>query len=352
MRKPLGNKLCISMWSCLPFIFYVAFAVGDEPPTLANIRKESNDRLSKPLKFRVRLGPFETMVSQKTLANGVVARRVEAMQSSQTVVVTLGDDAYDILDQSRVVIDKSKISLGTFPRSYLLGNEMSFSFVYQPPYNRKILDQRLESVVYDRVPCYCVTTTYSYLQLSDKSLMLGVLGRGTEAETREFLNKETLYPLCVELSSPSGAMFRKYEYLEFIPSPDMPDDFFLIPSEYRRETPKTMKEYFSLHSVFWADIRPVPKFRLPYPNILEPPDMSRYTIKIDPETRIPVPKGSTVDEMKQLIREVRKSRIGQTQEIIPTRAGSRTFWFVLLNVVAVAFLGWIVAVRIRRKADS
>jgi len=143
---------------CITSFFLVAIpsAAGEELDA-KNILKGLQLRITPPSQYRVKLGRFESVVSTKVLTSGIVAMRVEAAPPSQTAVIIRGDEYYDVLNQSKVVIHKSKMDPVNFPKDYLFGNELSKSFIARHPDSTLELSQ---SVALDR-GAYLVTVTFS-----------------------------------------------------------------------------------------------------------------------------------------------------------------------------------------------
>jgi len=324
--------------------------LADELPILADILKKSKEALAPPVRYRIRLNGRETTVSQKVLANGVLASRTEAVSPSQTIVITLGDDNYDVLTQSRVVIDKTGIALGAFSPSYLRGSELSNCYIPSDPTNATIADQQLATITRGEKEYYAVTTTFSSEQLKSTSLMQSILGSGTVASSYLVVDKQTLTPVELEYLSPLGASISSYEFLEILRLPEPTDDDFILPAEYKVEFPATMQDYFALHDVYWDDIVPPPKRRPFFPRILKPLDLSRFSVTFDPATGLPIPKGQTVDQVQKAIRELR-----QSHHPPPVEPSSRRLWLVAVNLSSLTLLlliGMAVRSRHRRKTTG
>ena len=128
-------------------------------PSAKEILQRWDEALAPPVRYRSRVGRHETTVSKKVLPNGVVATRTERVEGSQTIMLSLGDKHYEILPNSRVVIDKNSLKSGDKPLSQdILGrNERSLRFTPAAPDDVKVVDEQVSSFTRDGREFYKVT---------------------------------------------------------------------------------------------------------------------------------------------------------------------------------------------------
>ena len=194
--------------------------------------EKSKAAMQPPIEYRMRIQNMETTVSQKILANGVLATRTEAVAPGQAIVLCLGGRYFDILPQSEVVIDKHQIELRPATASFLRGNDMLLSFVPEIAVGAKIDSRQVTSATLGGIPCYEIETRFSFPEMGDTSLLEGILGAGVPKTHTLTVNADTFNPIELRCFSVTGSLFQKYEYVEVARSGDVADSMFELPLTY------------------------------------------------------------------------------------------------------------------------
>lgn len=259
------------------------------------IIEKSKGAMQPPIQYRMRIQGSEATVSQKTLPNGVLATRTEAVAPGQTIVLCLGGRYFDILPQSEVVIDKNSIAVKPVTASLLRGNDMLLSFVPEIADGAKIESREVTSSTHEGIPCYKIETKFSFPGMGDTSLLARSLGAGVPKTHALTVNAETFNPIELSCFSVTGSLIQRYQYVEVARSVDIADTLFELPSTYSQVVPATMNEYFDLHRGFWTDIKPKPAWTPRYPKIYEAP---RFEYKVDPILGIATPVATTPEQAK------------------------------------------------------
>ena len=254
--------------------------LADHQSDLHEVLRLSGQHLSPPVRYRARVKSFETTVTQKMLPSGLLASRTEAASPSQTVLISRGNSNYEVLTQSRVVIDKTRIADAAAKPYVLTQNECSVSFIADMPANATIARQEMTTVTRAGKEYYKITTHLSSPSIKVTESFPASLRRGIRATQALLVEKATFTPVELEYLSPSGSSIRKIEYLEITPAPDTSDNLFELPSDYEVRTPMSIREYSEMHSELWNDIRPVPSRRPTFPT--PPRDVEKFDVTFDP----------------------------------------------------------------------
>ena len=143
---------------CMACLTITGLAFADDSPTVDDILRQLPAAQSLPVRYRMRIAnsanSIEAIVSQKLLANGVLATRTEAVAPSQTILVCLDGKCYEVLPQSKVVIDKTQIKVTPATAHLLRCNEMSFSFVPEIPEGVTVLSRKATPIMRGQRQCY------------------------------------------------------------------------------------------------------------------------------------------------------------------------------------------------------
>lgn len=343
------------------FVFLLASSsVAQGEPSAKEILQRWDDALAPPVRYRVRVGRRETTVSKKMLPGGVLATRTEPVEGSQTIMLSLGDKYYEILPQSRVVIDKNSLMSGDKPLSQDIRgrNELSLRFTPAAPDDAKIVDEQVAPLTRDGREFYKVTLGFSSpLQEGIGKLPFApeILTRGVQAGQSLIVDKESLTPVELETLSTTGDVLTKFEYLDVDQSAPLADDLFQLPADYAVKTPKTRTEYYNFHKKYWNDIRPrptAPPAYLASAEVLERTEKMlakfREDIQLvkDPATGITHLKGQTVEEAVKMSAAARE----EMTDSVSRRTGLFKV-FLIANIAVIAIVLFLL-VRRRQRGQS
>ena len=134
-----------SLWFLLLTLLTASVSAQDIP-TVEELIQRLPESQSLPVQYRISrnaANATEVVVSQKRLKNGVLAIRTEAIAPSQTIMILLGEDIYEILPQSEVVIDKNLIPRRPATGHLLRSNETSQCYIPSMPLGAKIVSQKV-----------------------------------------------------------------------------------------------------------------------------------------------------------------------------------------------------------------
>ena len=306
---------------------------ADKQPALDEILKKSIEALAPPIQYRIRVRGVETTVSQKQLPNGLLASRTEAVAPSQTIMISLGDKNYDVLPQSRVVIDKNQVLNNRKP-TVIRTNELFLSFIPEIPENTVVADQKSAIVIQDGKQLYEIKTQFSTTAIENFNMMPDLLRKGVLAGTSLLVDKTTLAPVELEFVSAMGTPICKFEYVEIVRSAEISDDLFVLPSEFTVKTPTSMNEYFAIHTESWNDIKPAPKWRPTFP-IYEDAELFTHNVSTTTPGLI-IPNGADEKKFNEDVVSMRTAMLAENQNYGPRgpQNGSRRT-LLLVNIVLV-----------------
>lgn len=342
------------------FVFLLASSsVAQGEPSAKEIQQRWDDALAPPVRYRVRVGRRETTVSKKMLPNGVLATRVEPVEGSQTIMLSLGDKHYEILPKSRIVIDKNRLMSGDKPVSQdIVGrNELSLRFIPAAPDGAKVVDEQVVPLTRDGQEYYKVTLGFSS-PLQDGVAKLpfvpDALMRGVQGGQSLIVDKETLTPVELETLSTTGSTLSKFEYIDIDSPASISDELFQLPAAYAKESPASLVEYFELHKARWKDLNPKPGSNPPYLAALEAfkkidaiskQFREKSQLVKDPKTGIVHMKGQSVEEAVAMIDAAREN-----MAIEQSRRSGLFKVILTLNIAVVAVaLILLIRKRIRRQ---
>ncbi len=332
-----GAVLLVSFWSVQP-------SFADAPPVDA-VLKSWAGAFSAPVRYQVKLHHHETTVSHKLLADGVQAIRVEAVQGSQTVMLYLGGKVYEVLPQSRIVIDKNHFAVPPI-EAKLQGNELSLWFL--PDFCLEGTDfilagtgnVRGAEAIYELRGAVPNRATVTDLP-AHATLLRRALGK-VRSEVRLKVNRKSLLPTEFESLAADGSSLGVYTFHNIDGSPSFDDDTFEIPQAYTVETPVSFAEYYEIHDRCWDDIRPVPPRHPPFSKYA---DLQRQREKMwldfrkntevttDPATGLFLVGSQTVAEAQNLRDAEVEKRLNEA-----VLAKSPISVFLVLNILAIAVL--------------
>ena len=259
------------------------------------VLERSKAAMQPPIQYRMRVNNLETTVSQKVLANGVLATRTEAVAPGQSVLLCLDGKCYDILPHSGVVIDKTQIDVRPATASFLRTNDLMLSFVPEISEGAKIESRKVTGIVSEGKRCYEIETKFSFTELGDLSSIPKTLIESFPTTHTLKVDSETFEPIELRSSSTTGSLVQKYEYVEVHPSAEVSVDLFELPLNYSRVAPTSMNEYFDYLKVFWTDIKPKPSWVPTYPKHYQ---AAKHKFTVDAKTGFPIPIATTPEQAK------------------------------------------------------
>jgi hypothetical protein len=312
---------------------------ANEDAVLTEVLSHFNAAMAPPIQYRIRKNSLETLVSQKRLPNGVLATRVEAVAPSQTVSISLGDQDYDILPLSKVVIDKNAAFLGK-KKVRLPANDLSTCFVPQMPLDAVTASQQIVLVTRDETEYYEIKTQFSSRLIDKSKKMPEALKALVHSNEMLLIEKNTYLPKTVVYFSVAGSSIARFEYLEITKSPVLNDDIFSIPPDYLIKTPASQKEYFEMH----LELRKAdqPDSPLPFNQFFAIRHEPRRAT-IDEATGLAVPPGMTIEQVKTEV----DSRLAQSIEVSSNKEHMKssrvrtTIFLANLLVVALVLLYYL-----------
>ncbi len=311
-------------------------------PTVSEIVERANSFLSAPVRYRARVGRFEGTVSKKVLQNGVLASRTDATPPSQTIVLSIGNDHFDILPQSRVAIGKSALVTGAVPPKILTSNELSVSLRPEQPADVSVTRQELSTVVRGHKELYQIKTYFSSALLSRAAGFPDVLKRGLIASESLLVEKESWLPVERSLHSPLGNVVSLLEYLEIEPNVDLDDALFSVPAEFATKSPATPDEYYALHKEYWKDLSPVPAWQPMFPKFKEA--VVGATPVPPNKLGVPLPQGMTKENFRAAILKKRDDLLESKQ--VPV--ASSNVWKIVLLGHGIVLLSGALFLLVRR----
>lgn len=337
-----------SCWFLLLTLLTASVSAQDIP-TVEEFIQRLPESQSLPVQYRISrngANAQDVVVSQKRLKNGVLATRTEAIAPSQTIMLLFGEDIhgeeiYEILPQSEVVIDKNLIPRSPVTGHLLRSNETSLCYIPSMPLGAKIVSQKVSATTLEGVACFELVTEFS-LFMGDMSVLPSILQIAIPRSHTLVVNAETFDPLEFKCHGVTGVLLQSLKYLEVKRHADISDDLFTLPDHYLRLRPASVNEYYDLHEGFWSDLDPKPQWKPRFPRQLEP---QKYEYKIDKATGIPQPL-ATNPEQKRLLDQHYPQRV-------PPPSGNR--WvrlFVWAHIPLVVGLLYLAFRRSRkRKAE-
>jgi len=330
---------------CIPLM---STCFADEQSQLEEILGKSVAALAPPVQFRIRVRGIETTVSQKTLPNGMLASRTEPAAPSKTVLISLGTENYEVLNESRVVIDKNRITNAGTPLN-VRTNEMSWSFIPEMPENASIIGRKMTRVTHFDKEYYRIETKFTSALLEAAKAMPDVLKESLCETQLLLIDKSSLAPWELECVSLTGKSILKYQYLEILPSSTLPDDFFALPSEYKLVCPETMEQYFAVHEELRRDLDPNAKPFF-HSKLFALNDPERFKDTIDPKSGRSIPAGMTPEEFDEDVQRMQAELFAQNESHgLPAAKPQKTRTFFLLNLVIISAAGLFFLVRKMRK---
>ncbi len=302
-----------SFWFLL-LILLTASVSAQDIPTVEELIQRLPESQSLPVQYRISRNAAnakDVVVSQKRLKNGVFATRTEAIAPSQTIILLLGEEIYEILPQSEVVIDKNLIPRSPETGHLLRSNETSQGYIPSMPLGAKIVSQKVSATTLDGVACYELVTDFT-LFMGDTSFLPSILQTAIPRSHTLVVNAETIDPLEFKCHGVTGVLLQSLKYLEVKRHAEISDDLFTLPHHYLRLRPASVNEYYDLHEGFWTDLDPKPQWKPRFPRQLELP---KYEYTIDKATGIPKPL-ATNPEQKRLLDQ-------HNQQRVPPPSGNR-----------------------------
>jgi hypothetical protein len=268
--------------------------------TADEILQRSKEAMAPPIRYRMINNGMSTILSQKTLPDGVTATRIESSSPSR-IALLRGRESYEFHPEQGVGIDMSLMQQSALTRAANIAEALG---------EKASAVNRVSTALIGGRECYEITKSFSPDALAAMSKSLPDSAKKQiwaklPREEQTLIDKQTFVRIATRTVSQSGSTISESEYRDIEHSVDLPDDLFLPPDGIELLKPRSLEEYVGMITQMLqprrelVPMRPAITLRKP----MLPPPRSRRP-QIDPRTgRIisPLRPGENRNEADRLL---------------------------------------------------